>query len=42
MPAESGDNKLLGNFRKLVDIVYADPNYNPWPLSLRRAAVKSS
>jgi len=29
MPSESGDMKLLGNFRKLTDFVSADPNYNP-------------
>lgn len=29
MPSESGDMKLLGNFRKLIDFVSADPNYNP-------------
>ncbi len=29
MPSESGDQKLLGNFRKLIDFVAADPNYNP-------------
>lgn len=29
MPSESGDQKVLGNFRKLIDFVSADPNYNP-------------
>jgi hypothetical protein len=29
MPTESGDNKLLGNFRQLIDFVSADPNYKP-------------
>ena len=29
MATESGDKKLLGNFRKLIDEVSADPNYNP-------------
>ena len=29
MPTESGDKKLLGNFRKLIDEVSADPAYNP-------------
>ena len=29
MPSESGDMKLLGNFRKLIDFVSADPNYRP-------------
>lgn len=27
--SESGDNKILGNFRKLIDEVAADPTYNP-------------
>lgn len=29
MPSESGDQKLLGNLRKLIDFVSADSNYNP-------------
>jgi hypothetical protein len=29
MSNESGDKKLLGNFRKLIDFVSVDPNYNP-------------
>jgi len=29
MPNESGDMKLLGNFRKLIDRVSAEPNYSP-------------
>lgn len=29
MPTESGDMKLLGNFRKLIDLVSADPGYDP-------------
>jgi hypothetical protein len=29
MPSESGDQKVLGNLRKLIDFVSADPNYNP-------------
>lgn len=29
MPSESGDQKLLGNYRKLIDLVSADTNYNP-------------
>ncbi len=29
MPTESGDQKILGNLRKLIDFVAADPNYNP-------------
>jgi hypothetical protein len=27
--SESGDNKLIGNFRKLIDEVSGDPAYNP-------------
>jgi hypothetical protein len=29
MPSESGDQKIIGNLRKLIDFVAADPNYNP-------------
>jgi hypothetical protein len=29
MANESGDLKLLGNFRKLIDFVPADTYYNP-------------
>lgn len=29
MPGESGDLKLLGNFRKLIDLVSADADYKP-------------
>lgn len=29
MPTESGDLKLLGNYRKLIDHVSADANYKP-------------
>lgn len=29
MANEAGDKKLMGNFRKLIDFVSADPNYNP-------------
>lgn len=29
MSTESGDNKVIGNFRKLIDEVAADPAYNP-------------
>jgi|GEM_PF-5500175 len=29
MTNESGDQKLLGNYRKLIDLVSADTNYNP-------------
>jgi hypothetical protein len=29
MPTETGDKKLVGNFRKLIDELSADPAYNP-------------
>jgi len=29
MTTESGDNKIIGNFRKLIDEVSAEPDYNP-------------
>jgi hypothetical protein len=29
MPTESGDLKLIGNYRKLIDHVSGDSNYNP-------------
>jgi hypothetical protein len=29
MPSEAGDMKILGNFRKLIEIVSAEPNYKP-------------
>jgi hypothetical protein len=29
MATEAGDQKLLGNYRKLIDLVTADANYNP-------------
>jgi len=29
MPNESGDLKLLANFRKLIDLVSADTDYKP-------------
>ncbi len=41
MPTESGDNKLLGNFRKLVEIVSADPNYNPANSAITKAGLQS-
>jgi hypothetical protein len=42
MPSESGDNKLLGNFRKLIDQVSADPNYNPANADITTAGLESS
>jgi hypothetical protein len=49
MPNESGDMKFLGNFRKLIDRVAAEPNYKPSnsllevaPLNARYAAALSA
>ena len=39
MANESGDLKLLGNFRKLVDLVSADANYKPSNATLMPAAL---
>ena len=41
MPTESGDKKLLGNFRKLIDEVSADPNYNPANTKLKKSALEA-
>jgi hypothetical protein len=41
MPTESGDAKLLGNFRKLIDHVSADPNYNPSNPALTKTGLES-
>lgn len=41
MPTESGDNKLLGNFRKLIDLVSVDPNYNPSNPTLTKTGLQS-
>ena len=41
MPTESGDKKLLGNFRKLIDEVSADPNYNPANSKLKKSALEA-
>ena len=35
MPNESGDLKLLANFRKLIDLVSADTNYRPANVRLK-------
>ena len=39
MPTESGDQKLLGNYRKLIDLVSADANYNPANADITKAAL---
>lgn len=41
MPTESGDMKLLGNFRKLIDHVSADPAYNPSNPTITKAGLES-
>lgn len=41
MPTESGDNKLLGNFRKLIEAVSAEPNYNPANPAITKARLQS-
>jgi hypothetical protein len=41
MPTESGDNKLIGNFRKLIDEVSADPDYNPANNKLKIPALEA-
>ncbi len=39
--SESGDNKLIGNFRKLIDEVSADPDYNPGADNLKIPALEA-
>jgi len=39
MATESGDQKLLGNYRKLIDQVSADANYNPANADITKAAL---
>lgn len=41
MSTESGDNKLIGNFRKLIDEVSADPAYNPANAKLKTTALEA-
>jgi hypothetical protein len=41
MPTESGDKKLLGNFRKLIDEVSAESNYNPANAKLKPTALNA-
>lgn len=40
MANEAGDKKLLGNFRKLIDFVSIDPNYNPANAKLVKAQLE--
>lgn len=39
MPTETGDNKIIGNFRKLIDEVSADSAYNPANTKLKLTAL---
>ncbi len=41
MTTETGDKKLLGNFRKLIDEVSADSNYNPANPKLKPTALNT-
>lgn len=41
MPTESGDQKVLGNLRKLIDFVSADPNYNPANVKIKVAGLET-
>lgn len=41
MASESGDQKLLGNLRKLIDFVSADPNYNPANEKISKPALET-
>lgn len=41
MPNEAGDMKLLGNFRKLIDHVTADPKYAPTNPALKVIALEA-
>ena len=40
MPNEAGDMKLIGNFRKEIDYVSADPTYNPSNAALAKSALE--
>ncbi len=39
--SESGDNKIIGNLRKLIDEVSADPDYNPANDNLKIPALET-
>src|SRR4051812_39293542 len=41
MPNESGDLKLLANFRKLIDLVSADTDYKPSNTALKPTALEA-
>lgn len=39
--SEPGDNKVIGNFRKLIDEVSADPGYDPANDKLKVTALET-
>ncbi len=41
MPTESGDKKVIGNFRKLIDEVSAESGYNPANTKLKLPALEA-
>lgn len=41
MPTESGDNKLIGNFRKLIDEISVESAYNPANNKLKTIALEA-
>jgi len=41
MKSEAGDMKIMGNFRKLIQIVSADPNYKPSNTALTTTALEA-
>jgi len=41
MSSGTGDMKVLGNFRRLIDQVSADPSYNPSNATLAKAALET-
>lgn len=41
MPTEAGDMKLLGNYRKLIDLISAEPNYNPSNAKITKPALET-
>jgi hypothetical protein len=41
MPTESGDMKLLGNFRKLIDHVSGETTYKPSHADLKPPALEA-
>lgn len=41
MPTEGGNQKVLANFRKLIQSVSADPNYNPSNTKITKTALQA-